>query len=168
MVYFKEALPNPVGRDTEGEWIKLINTGDAAAELAGWSITDAGGKVFFLGALKNPTVLPGEELTLPYSVTRVSLNNDGDTLTLKTESGEAVDTLTYEGPVADDEIVFADRFSPEEAREVSGTIKELAFAGKDVPVDTALFSTLLIALVGAALGGVLAALFAKQLFEREV
>ena len=34
MVYFKELLPNPVGKDTDGEWIKLINIGEETVNIS--------------------------------------------------------------------------------------------------------------------------------------
>ena len=50
MVFFKEVLPNPVGEDAGGEWIKLVNTEEDITSLAGWSIKDASGKTYFLSS----------------------------------------------------------------------------------------------------------------------
>lgn len=105
MLYFKEALPNPVGRDTEGEWVKLITDGGESIDLDGWHFKDASGKTFSLSG----TISSGEELVLPYSLTRISLNNDGDKLALINPEGETADEFSY-GAVGEDEIVVAQRF----------------------------------------------------------
>jgi len=107
MLFFKEVLPNPVGRDTEGEWVKLVNDGEPSINLAGWRFKDASGKTFSLSG----TISSEEELVLPYGLTRISLNNDGDKLVLINPQGEIADEFSY-GAVGEDEIVVASRFSP--------------------------------------------------------
>lgn len=105
MLYFKEVLPNPVGRDVEGEWVKLINDGASSINLSGWRLEDASGKSFNVSG----TIGRGEELKFPYSLTHISLNNDGDRLLLINPQGEIADELSY-GQVGEDEIVVAPRF----------------------------------------------------------
>ncbi|MBI2010856.1 MAG: lamin tail domain-containing protein [Candidatus Colwellbacteria bacterium] len=105
MPYFKEVLPNPVGRDTEAEWVKLINDSDSLVNLLGWRFNDASGKTFNLSG----TISPQEELILPYSLTRISLNNDGDKLVLINPQGKVADELSY-GQVGEDEIIVAPRY----------------------------------------------------------
>ena len=46
MIIIKEVLPNPVGQDTTGEWLTLLNDGSEAVNLRGWSVKDASGKKF--------------------------------------------------------------------------------------------------------------------------
>ena len=92
-----EFLPNPVGKDADGEWIKLFNDVDTAVNLGGWQIKDASGKTFSF----RPTVInSGEYLTLDYKITKISLNNNGETLFLYDASRLLVDKAEYIGSAA--------------------------------------------------------------------
>lgn len=106
MIYIKELLPNPVGRDAEGEWIKLINKGEEKIDLSGWQIKDASGKVF---TFSSKQMLPEGELRLMFSDTRISLNNDGDKVILYDSGGKELDSLNY-GAVSEGETVLAEKF----------------------------------------------------------
>ncbi|MEK7114578.1 MAG: lamin tail domain-containing protein [Patescibacteria group bacterium] len=93
-----EFLPNPVGKDADGEWIKLFNDVDTAVNLGGWQIKDASGKTFSF----RPTVInSGEYLTLDYKITKISLNNNGETLFLYDASRLLVDKAEYIGSAAE-------------------------------------------------------------------
>ncbi len=109
MIHFIEVLPNPSGRDTDGEWIKIINGGDGSVDLTGWTISDAGGKTFSFNGLsiEQRKLDKGEKISIGYKATGINLNNSGDTLTLRDSTGGVVDEISYTGPVADDEIIFA-------------------------------------------------------------
>ena len=90
----KEFLPNPVGNDKEGEYIKLFNS-DAYVSLDGWLIKNLSGKTYKLeGSLG-----AGEDLILPYSKTKIALNNSGETIFLYNNYGNLVDSLGYIGSV---------------------------------------------------------------------
>jgi len=106
MIYLKEALPNPLGRDTDGEWIKLFNDGDEEKVLTGWVLKDKSGKSFLLDG---KSIKPLGELELKYSETRIALNNDGDTLILYDQGGKEVDRLEYQS-VSEEEIIVAAQF----------------------------------------------------------
>jgi len=93
MVFISEALPNPVGKDTEGEFVELFNSSDKEVSLASWSLKDAGGKSYLF---KNESITARGFLWLPYSKTKISLNNDGETISLFDGSGELVDSLSYQ------------------------------------------------------------------------
>ncbi|MDP3015396.1 MAG: lamin tail domain-containing protein [bacterium] len=93
-----EFLPNPVGKDTDGEWIKLFNDANAAVDLGGWQIKDASGKTF---SFKQVTINSGEYLTFDYKITKISLNNNGETLFLYDASGDLVDKAEYVGSAAE-------------------------------------------------------------------
>ena len=47
MVLISEFLPNPPGKDADGEWIELL-TRNQAVDLSGWVLKDASGKSFSL------------------------------------------------------------------------------------------------------------------------
>ncbi|MEK9170334.1 MAG: lamin tail domain-containing protein [Patescibacteria group bacterium] len=97
----KEFLPNPVGKDADGEYIKIFNDGDKAVILNGWSVKDASGKTFSLsGSLDG-----GKELSLPYLQTKISLNNNGEQIFLYDSAGKLVDELSYSGQAEEGKII---------------------------------------------------------------
>ena len=105
----KEFLPNPVGNDKEGEYIKLFNDSDSAVNLSGWQIKDASGKSFKLsGGLAG-----WQELSLPYSQTKISLNNNGEKLFLYDATGKLVDELGYTESAREGEIIGRGRRTEE-------------------------------------------------------
>lgn len=85
-----ELLPNPVGSDTQ-EWIELLNTSQEILALKGVTIADE--KTSY--ALPSGSLEPGAFLLLHRSDTKISLNNDADTLTLSYEQ-EVLDQVEYE------------------------------------------------------------------------
>lgn len=97
-VYIKEFLPNPVGKDTDGEYIKLFNEGVDDINLSGWKIVDASGKKFNLNGY---TIKTNSELVLSYSATKISLNNNGETLFLYDSAGNLIDEVGYSGKAAE-------------------------------------------------------------------
>ena len=106
MIYIKELLPNPTGKDADGEWIKLFNDSSSPVVLNGWGLKDASGKVF---RLDGQTVPPSGDLKLAYNETRITLNNDADSVYISDASGKEVDKLSYNG-IAEGQIVTAARF----------------------------------------------------------
>jgi hypothetical protein len=89
----KSFLPNPVGKDTEGEEIVLLNNENQPTSLKGWYIEDAAGKKYFLSGVLSSQ----EEIVLPYSKTKIPLNNNGETIFLYNSSAVLVDKLIYIG-----------------------------------------------------------------------
>lgn len=74
-----EVLPDPLGADLLGEFIEIYNPGTTAIDLIGWSITAPNQLPFIFGLQTLPAL---HYLSLPRSLTRLSLNNSGDTLEL--------------------------------------------------------------------------------------
>lgn len=87
-----EILPNPAGKDADGEWIEILNDGAEAVSLAGWRIKDASGKTFIF---KNKTLSPGEYFILDYRDSKISLNNNGERLELYNDRGDIADIFEY-------------------------------------------------------------------------
>ncbi len=88
-----ELYPNTSGDDASEEFIEIENTGDADIDLQGWSIADASGKTF--AAADSLVIAPHAFLALSRELTRITLNNDDDTVTLIAPNGTVVDTQTY-------------------------------------------------------------------------
>ncbi len=88
----KEFLPNPVGRDKDGEYIKLFNDGNQPILLGGWSIKNLSGKIYNLSGKLGAQ----KELVLPYLKTKIPLSNNGETVFLY-KNGALIDKLGYAG-----------------------------------------------------------------------
>jgi hypothetical protein len=100
MIIINEFLPNPVGKDADGEWIELFNNDLKPINLGNWKIKDASGKTFiFKGQFLNKTISSGEYLILNYKTTKISLNNDAETLFLYDSGGNLVDKAEFSGSV---------------------------------------------------------------------
>lgn len=104
MVIINEFLPNPAGKDTEGEWVKLFNNGDTAVDVSGWQIKDASAKAFIFSATNKKIIAGGETLTLDYKTTKISLNNNGETIFLYDKNGSLVDRAEYTGTATDGKV----------------------------------------------------------------
>ncbi|MEK7193955.1 MAG: lamin tail domain-containing protein [Patescibacteria group bacterium] len=90
-----EFLPNPVGKDTDAEWIELFNNGESEINLSDWQLKDASGKTFIFP--KEIRIRPGDYAIFNYKTTKISLNNDGETLFLYDRSGNLIDKAEYVG-----------------------------------------------------------------------
>jgi hypothetical protein len=96
-----EFLPNPVGKDTEGEWLKMLNNKEKEINLSGWRLKDASGKTYTFG---NQKISAGESLILDYKTTKISLNNNGETLFLFDAGGNLIDKIEYIGSAPEGKI----------------------------------------------------------------
>lgn len=103
----KEFLPNPVGADKDGEYIKIFNDGDKAVNLAGWKISDASKKEFILSGIINSK----EELALFSTKTKISLNNNGETIFLNDSTGALIDQLGYSGASEEGKIIISQKLN---------------------------------------------------------
>ncbi len=94
MIIIKEFLADPAGPDAGAEYISLMNNGDAAIPLTGWSLKDKSGKAF---SLTGYTLPAGKELRFFSSVTKLTLNNTGEVVSLFDGAGALVDKLALSG-----------------------------------------------------------------------
>ncbi len=89
-VMLNELLPNPM----EGgeEYIELYSP-DADVGISGWTLSDSGGASYTVP----PSTLAPHSGYLEFrrSVTRISLNNDGDSVTLKRPDGSVASKIEY-------------------------------------------------------------------------
>ena len=112
-----EFLPNPVGKDTDGEFIELFNDSQNEINLTGWQLKDASGKSF---VLKNQKLGPAEYLVFDYKTTKISLNNGDETLFLYDQKGVLVDKAGFTGNALEgksvirknNKFVFTDKPTP--------------------------------------------------------
>lgn len=93
-VIINEFLPNPVGTDAENEWIELYNNSDIDVALKDWWLEDASGQKY---VFKDEEIARHGYLILPYSKTKITLNNNGETLSLYSPQGELAFKISYSG-----------------------------------------------------------------------
>lgn len=88
-VWINEILPRPsTGND---EWIELYNPNNETVSLRGWTLSDER-TTYAL----SQTIQPFSYLLLTKADTKIALNNDGDTVTLKNALGDEVNGLAYD------------------------------------------------------------------------
>ena len=160
-----------MGRDSSGEWIRLINTGKAAINTEGWTLSDKSGKTFYFSNLLTTqrSILPGEELTLKYSQTKIILNNSGDTLYLYNKAKKLIDEFTYTGQINNDEIVFTPRFiktAETHTAIATESIKNLSTNQAKLVNGQLNTSPLFISIILAVLSGVFGGIIAREIRDK--
>lgn len=94
-VQLSEFLANPVGSDTEAEFIGLWNRGSDDVNLSGWRLddaSDAGSGEYEFGDVG---LRAGEWRAWFRSETKITLNNTTDSVRLLNSSGEVVSDFSY-------------------------------------------------------------------------
>lgn len=98
-----ELLPNPSGTDLGQEFIEIVNVGDYAADLTGWTVGDLSksARHIFDGTVLEPgdAVVIWDRGEHPFGLNAsselLSLNNSGDVVTLYNADGEAHDSIGW-------------------------------------------------------------------------
>lgn len=86
-----EILPNPIGADTENEFIEIFNTTSASIDLSGWKISDKA-KSFTLSG----SILAKSYLYFLRSETNIALNNtSGEEVKLIAPDDKLADYISY-------------------------------------------------------------------------
>lgn len=94
-IVINEILPSPTGPDESEEWIEIFNQNNFEVNLSDWGIADAIGKITTYAFPKRTTISPGGFLVLYRPTTKITLNNDGDGVSLIRPDGEIVETINY-------------------------------------------------------------------------
>jgi len=131
----KEFLPNPVGPDKGGEYIKIFNDGDKAVDLIGWKISDASKKSFTLSG----TLDPKQELVLLSTQTKISLNNTGETIFLADPKGVLADKLGYTGIAEEGKVILKQKIVSSNSEFQNGQVLNPNFLpsmGRVLALDT--------------------------------
>lgn len=93
-----EALPNPISRKLEDEYIELFNEGASAVNLEGWRLsTSSGTYEFQTRDFPSLTLLPGGYVAVSRSISNLALKNyGGDSIRLFDSDGMSAHTrLSY-------------------------------------------------------------------------
>jgi PKD repeat protein len=92
-IIINEVFPNPVGSDSEGEFIELYNAGATDVSLDAWKLGDASkSRYTFAGT----TIKAGEYLFVSRTDTGLALNNSGgEEVNLYNPAGDVIDSTVY-------------------------------------------------------------------------
>ena len=90
-----EFIPNPKGSD-DAEWIELYNNSQQKIDLLGWQLDDEeGGSKPYLFSSSTPIGI-GEFLLVERSLSKITLNNSGDSIRLIMPNGKVWQEVIYE------------------------------------------------------------------------
>ncbi|GEM_PF-1686996 len=120
----KEFLPNPIGADKEGEYIKIFNDSDKAVNLVGWKISDASKKEFAMSGIIDPK----QELVLFSSKTKISLNNNGEIVFLTDSKGILIDKLVYTGIAEEGKVILKQEIVSPQTKFENGQVLNQIFS----------------------------------------
>lgn len=92
-----EILPNPVGEDSAGEYIKIFNFSSREVNLKGWSIDDeeGGSKPYLIDY--ECKIGSQSRLIFKSTDTKIALNNDSDEVRLFDPNKKLIDKVAYSG-----------------------------------------------------------------------
>ncbi len=96
-IWINEFLPDPEGKDEDGEFVELQNRGPEEIDLADWQLDDledAGSRPYNLP--EESKILPDAYLVIYYQDSKIALNNDGDWVRLINPAGQTIDEIQYE------------------------------------------------------------------------
>lgn len=95
-VLISEFLPDPAGKDQEGEWIEIYNPSDLWVDLTGWQLDDkeGGSKPFIIP--ENTFMGPKGYLVFSREITKIALNNDTDEVRIIFPNNEISDSIEYQ------------------------------------------------------------------------
>jgi len=94
-IVINEILPAPEGPDETQEWIELYNTNTFEVDLAGWKIKDAKGTITAYTFGNGKKIAGNGYLLLKRPETKITLNNDEDTVNLLFPNGTIASTVSY-------------------------------------------------------------------------
>lgn len=95
-IFINEFLPDPTGSDTASEFIELFNTGSVLVDVSSWKLDDADGGSSPYTFPAGTTIPAGGYAALTRSVTKIALNNDGDSVRLLDPTGRVKSSQSYD------------------------------------------------------------------------
>lgn len=92
-----EILPNPSGSNSEGEYIKVFNSGAKEINLRNWSLDDEEGGSHPYAIDYDLIIKPSSALLFYSADTKILLNNDGDCARLFDPDKKIISSVSYSG-----------------------------------------------------------------------
>jgi PKD repeat protein len=98
-------VPNPAGKDSDGEIIDLKNNSNKEVDLAGWKIATGSGEKMYNHPISGDISMgPNETKTITREFSKFSLNNKAGKVQLVMPDGKIIDKIEYsKEKIADDE-----------------------------------------------------------------
>lgn len=90
-VMINEVLPNPLSGSSE--WVELYNPDNQAVDLVGWKLEDQLSAPSTIFTFTNQVIGAGQYLVA--QLPSAKLNNDQDGVTLKDQTGQTIDMMSY-------------------------------------------------------------------------
>ncbi len=94
-ITFNEILPSPEGADSENEWVEVFNQNNFEVNLSGWKIKDSEGAVATYSFPEGTKISGLGYLTISREESKITMNNDKDSLSLLQPDGKIADTISY-------------------------------------------------------------------------
>lgn len=91
-----EFLPDPTGSDTDNEFIEIFNSGGATVDLTDWQVDDAEGGSTPYTIPSGFSVSASGYMSFTRAVTKIALNNDGDSVRILSPDGVVQHSTSYE------------------------------------------------------------------------
>lgn len=115
-VYIAGALVNPAGRDSEGEWVSLINLSSEAISVRGWTLLDRNRKAH---TLDQDVLGPGEAIRVEtggggFQLVNAPSDDRPGLIILNDENGDQIDRVSYrkkDVPAEGKVLIFAYTYS---------------------------------------------------------
>lgn len=95
-IYFLEIMPSPKGADENLEWIKIYNANSFDVDLSGWTIEDEIGTQTVYKIPQDTTIKANQFLIFKRQDTKIVLNNEGDSLILRSPDDQIKDGVIFQ------------------------------------------------------------------------
>lgn len=95
--FINDFIPNPVGADTDNEWIELYNSTPDGVDLSGWYLDDADGDSRPYLLPSDIYLSPGQYLLFSEVELKLTLKNSADSVRLLDPNRQVKDEVHYTG-----------------------------------------------------------------------
>ena len=89
--------PNPEGKDSEGEWVRIKNQDKKTVDMVGWSIATGKDKKHLSNhpITESVKLKKGKEVMITRALAKIALNNKKGVIELRSPDGKTVQTVKY-------------------------------------------------------------------------
>jgi hypothetical protein len=95
-IFISEILPDPKGKDDEGEFIEIFNNSSKEIDLSGWFLDDDEGQSQPYKIPKGTKILPNQYLVFWRKETKIALNNSSDKVRIFDPQNNLIDEVSFE------------------------------------------------------------------------
>lgn len=95
-IIINEILPSPAGPDSQEEWIEIFNQNNFEVNISNWQIADKEGKINAYTIPQGTKISSQEFMVFSRPITKIILNNSGDSLNLIHPDKNVTDEMFYE------------------------------------------------------------------------